>query len=385
MLKRTPLFSSHQRLGARLVEFGGWEMPVQYEGIVAEHRVVREAAGLFDISHMGQLRVEGPAACQFLNRTLTNDVARLEVGQGQYTLLCEEHGGVMDDLYLYRIAAETYLLIVNASRVDADSAWLRDRLRLRVPGDAVQIVHLSGACAAVAIQGPGVVRFIDGCFPGGRVQADRDQPVSQLPKNSIARVRFADTTLYVARTGYTGEDGFEIFAPAEAIESLWNRLLEAGASSGLKPCGLGARDTLRTEMGYPLYGHELDEETSPIEAGLGRFIAFEKGDFVGRAVLFQQKTVGVRKKAVAFRMTDKSPPPRPHYPIWSTGREAAAIGHVTSGTQSPSLGIGIGLGFVPPDLAQPGRTIEVEIRGRRFPAEIVRKPIYRPTPTAAVG
>jgi aminomethyltransferase len=380
MLKRTPLFNTHQQLGARLVEFGGWEMPVRYAGIVEEHRAVRQTSGLFDISHMGQLRVEGPSALQFLNRTLTNDAARLEPGQGQYTLLCQEHGGVIDDLYLFRTAPETYLLIVNASRTDADFAWLHDRLRSRVPGDTVQLVNVSAAWGAVAVQGPGVARYIDAGFPDGRVPSDVKQPIGDLPRHSIARVRFDDTSLQIARTGYTGEDGFEIFAPVETIEQVWRRLLEVGAPLGLQPCGLGARDTLRTEMCYPLYGHELDLETSPIEAGLARFVAFDKGDFLGRALLFQQNTVGVQRKCVAFRMTGKSPPPRPHYPIWSTGPEAAAIGHVTSGTQSPSLDIGIGLGYVPPASAKPGTAIEIEIRGRRFPAEIVRKPIYRPAP-----
>jgi aminomethyltransferase len=380
MLKRTPLFTTHQQLGARLVGFGGWEMPVHYSGIVEEHRAVRQASGLFDISHMGQLRVEGPSALPFLNRTLTNDAGRLEPGQGQYTLLCQEDGGVIDDLYLFRIAPETYLLIVNASRIDADFAWLHDRLRSRVPGDAVQLVNLSAAWAAVAVQGPNVARYIDACFPDGRVPSDLKQPISKLPRHSIARVRFDDTTLQVARTGYTGEDGFEIFAPVEWIEPVWNRLLEVGAPLGLKPSGLGARDTLRTEMCYPLYGHELDMETSPIEAGLGRFVALDKESFPGRDVLFQQNTGGVQRKCVAFRMIGKGPPPRPHYPIWSTEPEATTLGHVTSGTQSPSLEIGIGLGYVPPASSKPGTTIEIEIRGRRFPAEIVRKPIYRPTP-----
>jgi aminomethyltransferase len=383
MLKRTPLFATHQQLGARLVEFGGWEMPVQYTGIAEEHQNVRRASGLFDISHMGQFRVEGPAALQFLNRTLTNDAARLAPGQGQYTLLCTEHGGVLDDLYLYRIAPETYLLIVNASRIQADFAWLHERIRSRIPGDAVQLVNLSNACAAVAVQGPGVARYIDSCFPDGRVQPDHDKPISQLPKNAIARVRFHDTTLHIARTGYTGEDGFELFAPAESIERVWNRLLDAGAPSGLKPSGLGARDTLRTEMGYPLYGHELDEDTSPLEAGLGRFVAFDKGDFIGRPALFQQNTIGIQRKCVAFRMTGKSPPPRPHYPIWAAEPAANPIGHVTSGTQSPSLGSGIGLGYVPPAAAKPGTAIEIEIRGRRFPAAIVRKPVYQPKAIAA--
>lgn len=380
MLKRTPLFAAHQKLGARLIEFGGWEMPVHYTGIVEEHQAVRQHSGLFDISHMGQFRVEGPAALQFLNRTLTNDAGQLDTGQGQYTLLCTDHGGVIDDLYLYRIASESYLLIVNASRIDADFAWLLNRLRIRVPGDAVQLVNLSSACAAVAVQGPTAARYIDACFPDGRVPSDSNPPVNALARNSIARVRFGDDTLHIARTGYTGEDGFEIFAPAESIAQVWHRLLEAGAPFGLIPCGLGARDTLRTEMGYPLYGHELDEDISPLEAGLGRFIAFDKGDFVGRAFLFQQNTLGPQRKAIAFRMNAKSPPPRPLYPIWSAGSESTPLGHVTSGTQSPSIGVGIGLGLVPPASAKPGTAIEIEIRGRRYPARIVRKPLYRPEP-----
>jgi aminomethyltransferase len=374
--KRTPLFAIHRRLGARLIEFGGWEMPLHYKGIVDEHRAVRERAGMFDISHMGQIRVEGPAALPFLNRTLTNDAARLEVGAGHYTLLCNEHGGVIDDLYLYRIAAEAFLLIVNASRTESDLAWLDERLRARVPGDAVQLVNLEGACGAVAVQGSHVRLFLDDCFPEGRVQGGSGEPLAALSRNRIARVRFGGTTVLVARTGYTGEDGFEIFAPAECLEPLWTRLLEAGGPHGLEPSGLGARDTLRMEMGYPLYGHELDETTSPLEAGLVRFVAMEKGDFPGRAVMVQQSAVGVPRRCVALRMTGTGPPPRAGYDIWSRGSEAGRIGAVTSGTQSPSLGVGIGLGYVAPPHARPGTPIEIEVRGRRHSAEIARRPVF---------
>jgi aminomethyltransferase len=378
MLKRTPLYPTHQQLGARLVEFGGWEMPLHYTSIVDEHTTVRNAAGLFDISHMGQLRIQGPAALPFLNRLLTNDASRLDVGQGQYTLMCNEHGGVIDDLYLYRIAPDAYLLVINASRIETDLAWLRFQLQSGDPGNAVQLLNLSPACAALAIQGPFVAQFIEPCFPEGRAQPDPSDPIANLSKNSIARVRFAGTTLLVARTGYTGEDGFEVFTPAESIEHLWKCLLHHGQPFGLKPCGLGARDTLRTEMAYPLHGHEIDESTSPLEAGLGSFVALSKSHFIGHAALSQQKTKGTEKKCVAFKLTHKAPPPRPGYPLWSTGPNPAPVGRVVSGTQSPSLGVGIGLGYVPTALAKPGNTLTVEIRNRQFPALIVPKPIYQP-------
>ena len=201
--------------------------------------------------------------------------------------------------------------------------------------------------------------------------------MSALLKNEVTCRGFADGTIYVARTGYTGEDGFELVAPAETIEEVWSNVLDAGRQSGLKPCGLGARDTLRTEMGYPLYGHELDENTTPIEAGLGFFVALDKGDFVGRAVLANQKETGISKKCVAFKMTEKSAPPRPHYPIWCAGADAKQIGEVVSGTQSPSLGVGIGMGYVPPQFAKLDTAIEIEIRGKRSAAVVVPKPIYR--------
>jgi aminomethyltransferase len=377
MLKRTPLFAAHQKLGGKLIEFGGWEMPVQYSSIMDEHLAVRKAGGLFDICHMGEVLVSGKAALEFLNRTLTNDAAKLAIGQGQYTLMCNERGGVIDDLYAYRIGEEDYLLIINASRIDADVAWLESQHAASPSRAGAQLKNISEQMGAVALQGPRVREFIDQCLPGPFTGGASIGKASELQKNEMAITRFEGQTVYLGCTGYTGEDGFEIVAPAENIEGIWNKLLAVGHAHCLQPAGLGARDTLRTEVCYPLYGHELDEQTTPIEAGVGFFVALDKGDFVGRAVLAEQKARGTQKKCVAFKMTDKSAPPRPHYPIWSSGPEAKRLGEVVSGTQSPSLGIGIGLGYVPPDFAKAGTPIEIEIRGRRAPAAIVPKPIYR--------
>ena len=376
-MKRTPLFSIHQKLGGKLIEFGGWEMPVQYTSIMDEHLAVRQAAGLFDISHMGEVSVNGPAAEAFLNRTLTNDLHKLSVGQGQYTLMCNERGGVIDDLYAYRLAADDYLLIINASRIDDDIRWLETQLGQFAQSSGVKFHDTSGTTGALAIQGPRVVEFIDACFPETATGGTVVKRPSDLKKNQIAKFNFQGTDVWIGRTGYTGEDGFEIVAPSQKLESIWTALLEAGRSYGLKPAGLGARDTLRTEVCYPLYGHELDEKTTPIEAGLGFFVSFEKGDFIGRQVLADQKANGPRKRLVAFKMAERSAPPRPHYPIWSTGATPTQIGEVVSGTQSPSCGIGIGLGYVPPEFAKPQTPLEVEIRGRRAPATVVAKPIYR--------
>ena len=304
MLKRTPLFATHQKLGARLVEFGGWEMPVQYTSIVEEHLAVRQAAGLFDIAHMGEVRVSGPGAAGFLNHVLTNDLDRLPVGRGQYTLMCQERGGVIDDLYAYRLEEQEYLLILNASRLEADVAWLRQQFDARPhePGDTLR--DCSAELGAVAVQGPRVAEFIAGCLPGPAVSGRRVAKVTDLEKNEVGAFAW-DTRgerVLAARTGYTGEDGFEIVAPNALLGAVWDRLLAAGSSCGLKPAGLGARDTLRTEMGYPLYGHELDEDTTPIEAGLGFFVALDKGDFIGRSVLASQKATGVSKRCIAFKM-----------------------------------------------------------------------------------
>jgi aminomethyltransferase len=374
MLQRTPLFAAHQKLGAKLIDFGGWEMPVQYTSITEEHLAVRKAAGVFDISHMGEVTVSGPDAVEFLNHTLTNDIRKLASGQGQYTLMCNHHGGVIDDLYAYRLAPDAFFLIINASRIDADVAWLKAQAA-RFPVGQLSLTDASHHYAAIAVQGPKVRSFINDCIPGPAEAVAPVAQVSDLKKNQLAGFAFGQCNLLVACTGYTGEDGFEILGPEAAALPIWEKLLSAGAASGIKPCGLGARDTLRTEVCYPLYGHELDEQTTPLEAGLGFFVALEKDDFNGRETLAAQKADGVKKKLVAFKMTGKSAPPRPQYPIWING---VSSGVVTSGTQSPSLNVGIGLGYVPTACAKAGTAIAIEIRGKHCPAVIVPKPIYHP-------
>lgn len=373
MLKRTALYPAHQKLGAKLIDFGGWEMPVQYSSITDEHLTVRRAAGVFDISHMGEVTVSGPAAARFLNHTLTNDIFKLGPGRGQYSLMCNERGGVIDDLYVYQLAPDAFFLIINASRIETDVAWLQAQA-VAYPARELCLTDASHHYAAIAVQGPKVRSFIDHCIAGPSEAVMPIAAVSQLKKNQLAGFSFKECNLLVACTGYTGEDGFEVLGPETAAARLWEKFLDCGAAAGIKPCGLGARDTLRTEMCYPLYGHELDEDTTPIEAGVGFFVSLDKGDFNGRAVLAAQKAGGVKKKLVAFKMSEKSAPPRPHYAIWING---APSGQVTSGTQSPSLNAGIGLGYVPPEHAWTGTPIEIEIRGKRFPATIVPKPIYQ--------
>ena len=376
MLKRTPLFTAHQKLGGKLVEFGGWEMPVQYTSITDELLAVRKAAGIFDISHMGEVTVSGSGAAVFLNSVLTNDIRKLAPGEGQYTLMCNKHGGVIDDLYAYRLSGEVFFLVINASRIEPDVAWLQAQAAQFPRRSELRLTDASHNYAAVAVQGPRVKEFIDACIPGASVSGMRVGRVTGLKKNQIAGFHFEQGGVLVSRTGYTGEDGFEIIGSDEALRHVWDALLTAGHAFGIKPCGLGARDTLRTEVCYPLYGHELDEQTTPIEAGLGFFVALDKGEFNGRSVLAEQKASGTKKKLVAFKMAGKSAPPRPHYPIWVNGANA---GVVTSGTQSPSLGIGIGMGYVPAEFAKPGTKIEIEIRGKLSPAVGVGKPIYKKT------
>ncbi len=377
MLKRTALFAAHQKLGARLIDFGGWEMPVHYSSLMAEHLAVRKAAGIFDISHLGEVTISGAAAEEFLNYVLTNDIRKLSSGEGQYTLMCNERGGVIDDLYAYKLSSGVYLLIINASRTPADVAWLNAQWHAFSRRDEVNLTDASHNYSAVAVQGPRVKEFIDDCFPGASYACMRTHKVTDLKKNQLGEFKFEQGGVLISRTGYTGEDGFEIMGEDDEIRLVWDKILKAGEPFGIKPCGLGARDTLRTEVCYPLYGHELDENTTPIEAGLGYFVSLDKGEFIGRNVLAEQKAQGTKKKLIAFTMADKCAPPRAHYPIWAGGK---SVGIVTSGTQSPSLGTGIGMGYVPPEFAK--SPIEIEIRGRRFPAVIVPKPIYkRPTPS----
>lgn len=394
MPRQTPLYHLHQSLGARCVDFGGWEMPVQYSGLAAEHQAVRTAAGLFDISHMGELWVGGAHAKDFLNHALTNDVAALEIGDAQYTLMCRDNGGVVDDLYLYRIAAEAYLLIVNATRIEADLHWLESQRTSQGEARTVKIEDQSGSTGAIAVQGPKIAGFINELFEGeGLIRAPH--PVA-LSKNQVDVFRFQGREVFVAASGYTGEDGFEIVAPNDLLVPLWTRLQELGQPHGLVPAGLGARDTLRTEMGYPLYGHELNEEITPLEAGLGFFVKLAKENFCGKAILSKQKDEGPEWKSVGFKLNQAGPPPREgcevlvnekeliRDDVWSWGPDGlkkqvdeSSIGTVTSGTHSPSLGCGIGLARVRAHRAEAGTVVDIHIRGKRHAATICAKPIYK--------
>jgi aminomethyltransferase len=346
------LYEAEIECGAKMVAFGGWELPVQFSGILDEHRAVRERVGLFDISHMGEVLVAGPNAEMVLNRLFTNDVRKIEVGAAQYTLLCNERGGVIDDLLVYRVEPTVYLLVINAGNIDKDFAWMNAQAN----GAAV-FHNLSDQTAALALQGPLAAKFLEN---SGRIEHFH-----------IERESVFGRICWVARTGYTGEDGFEILCDAADAVEIWKELLEFGAEFGIRPCGLGARDTLRLEACLPLHGNDLNEDTTPIEAGLGRFVSFDKGEFVGRQVLAEQKEKGVARMLVAFKMAEKSPPPRPHYAITAGTRR---VGEVTSGTQSPTLGVGIGMGYVETGI---GPAIEIEIRGKLYLATIEKKPLYK--------
>jgi len=355
-LKHSPLADQHARLEARMAPFAGWEMPIQYSGIVAEHRAVRESVGIFDISHMGQVRVSGDGAAGWLNGLLTNDLDALGVGQGQYTLMLNEAGGVVDDLIVYRDGDTRFFLVVNASKAEEDLDWLRSHA-----GEGVAIDDGSDAFGGIAVQGPGAVAAWE------KVRGERgDLP----PRNGIARFDSDGGPLILCRTGYTGEDGFELFAPCERIGDWFRAFLEAGS----EPCGLGARDTLRLEKCYPLNGSDLDERHTPLEASLGFFVKLDKAvPFTGQAVLAQQNEDGLSERLAAIRQTQKGPPIRPGYAVFEPGSDTAA-GRLSSGGLSPTLGCGIGMAYLPIALAKVGTPLEIEVRGRRFTAEVAKKP-----------
>jgi aminomethyltransferase len=358
--KKTPLYEEHVRLGAKMIPFGDWIMPVQYSGIMDEHQAVRNNVGVFDISHMGQLVAKGPAAGAWLNEMLTNNIQKLEVGTGQYTFLLNESGGIIDDLIVYRTAPEEFLLVVNASRTDEDFAWME-----RHRPDSVDLQNRSADYAGLAIQGPRVVELFHALL-GDNV----DLPA----RNHVVDLANRGKELLIARTGYTGEDGVEVFLWESQATWFWNLVLEKGEQFGIKPCGLGARDTLRLEMCYPLNGSDLSPKHNPIEAGLGFFVDLNKPKFIGREVLVQAKESGTANRLAAFRMKGKGPPPRPHYGVWLAGDQ---IGETTSGTLSPSLNQGIGMAYLPTQHARAGTEIEIEIRGQKFPATIEKKPLYK--------
>jgi aminomethyltransferase len=361
-LRKTPLHAIHLESGAKLVPFGGWEMPVEYAGLISEHMAVRKAAGLFDVSHMGEFELRGPGAQAFLQRTTCNNVAKLVDGQAQYSALPTAKGAPVDDVIVYRHGAEHYLLVVNASNIEKDFAWLQGQQPL-----GFELLDRSDAYALLALQGPQAQEIL--------------QRLTRIDLPAIKFYHFASGDVdgqpaTVSRTGYTGEDGFEIFVAPEHAESLWRKLIESGRDRGLVPAGLGARDTLRLEARMCLYGNDMDESTSLIEAGLGWIVSTEagKGDFPGRELLAAQKASGAPRKLAGFEVTGRGIA-RHGYPVFLGGDTRA--GEVTSGSYAPFLQKNIGLAYLPAERAVAGTEFEVEIRGRRVSARVVPTPFYK--------
>jgi aminomethyltransferase len=357
MPRRTSLYDTHVRAGARIVEFAGWEMPVQYAGILQEHEAVRTRVGLFDVSHMGEVVFRGPKALEALGRVFTNDLSKVVDGQAQYGCLCRESGGIVDDVVVYRRAADDLLVCVNAGNRAKDFEWLAGH------AGGADVSNESDDWAQLALQGPLAAQLL--------------QRLTKLNLSAMRSYRFAPGEVagisgLVARTGYTGEDGFELFCPSDAGPRLWAALMETGQPERIEPCGLGARDSLRLEMAYRLYGSDMDDSTTPLEAGLAWVVKLDKGEFVGRDALLAQKAAGVAKKLVGFTLTDPGIARHGH-PVLQDGRK---VGEVTSGTKSPSLGSSIGLAYVPTALAAEGSTFAVEIRGRPAAARVVKTPFY---------
>jgi aminomethyltransferase len=364
-LRRTPLGDRHVALGARMVPFAGWYMPVQYSGILSEHRAVRSGAGLFDLGHMGQVDVSGPGALPFLQHLTTNDVASLEPGGAQYSLLANPEGGVIDDIIVYRRPdGEGYMVVVNASNTAKDVAWLH-RQRTERADPAVEVEDISDRTGMIAIQGPKAAKI---------VQRLTDVDVRRVEPFHWVEASVAGVPTMVARTGYTGEDGFEFYTGNEQVRELWDALLAAGGDDGLVPVGLGARDTLRLEARMPLYGNELADDIGPLEAGLGWAVKLEKGDFVGRDRIAAMKAEGPPRRTVGFKLVERSGSPRSRHEVYVDGRP---VGHVTSGGMSPTLGENIGLALVERDVAGVGRPMDVVIHGRPVRAEQVKTPFYR--------
>ncbi|HUO05364.1 MAG TPA: glycine cleavage system aminomethyltransferase GcvT [Candidatus Binataceae bacterium] len=362
--KRTVLFDLHQKLGAKMTVFGGYEMPVNYSGILAEHRAVRTAAGIFDLSHMGEFEASGPHSLRLLERAFTNSAARLTDGRAQYTIMCAPDGGTIDDLIVYRFGPEKYLLCVNASNIDIDREWL-----IELNGGRAKFEDQSGSTSLIAVQGPKAVEILSplAAFP-----------IADVPRFGFAQGKVAGIECIAARTGYTGEDGFEFFVENKHAPRLFEAILDAGASAGIKPIGLGARDTLRLEAALPLYGHELDRETSPLEAGLDIFVKLGR-EFIGEAALAAQRAGGLAKKLIGIQPDDGKIIARQGCKLYCGG---IAAGIVTSGTLAPSLGRPVAMAYAALDATggtppPPGSKLDVEIRGRKIPATVVPLPFYR--------
>jgi len=360
-LKRTAFYDMHVAAGAKIVPFAGFEMPVSYRGIVAEHAAVRERVGIFDVSHMGEVEVKGPRALEFIQKLTVNDASTLAIGQAQYSAMCRPNGGIVDDLLVYRRGDEDYMLVINGANVEKDLAWMQENVL-----DDMTLRDVSDDTSLLAVQGP---RALD------VVQQLADQDLSGVEYYHFVEGTIDGVPAIISRTGYTGELGFELYFASDAAtgEKIWKRLMEVGAEHGIEPAGLGARDTLRLEMGYCLYGNDLDETINPIEAGLGWITKTAKEEFNGREPIVQVKTEKPKRKLVGFRMNERGIP-RHGYPLVQGEEE---IGVVTSGTSSPTLGEGIGMGFVRSDLATPGTEIGVRIRDRVIPATVVKMPFLK--------
>jgi aminomethyltransferase len=358
--KQTTLYSRHLSLGGRMVEFAGWEMPVLYRGVIEEHRAVRGAAGLFDVSHMGEVSVKGPGAEKFLQGLTPNDVSKLAPGRAHYSGLLNERGTYLDDILIYRLAAEDFLVVVNASNSDRDAAWIKNQ----AAGADAEVIDVSDQFALLALQGPKALEILT--------------PLASEGIGALRYYGFQEGTVgghraIISRTGYTGEDGFELYLAPDAAPDVWDRLLAAGKDAGLLPAGLGARDTLRLEAAMALYGHELDETTTPLEAGLNWVVKLDKGEFLGRQALVDQQQKGLERKLVGLKVEGRGIA-REGYPVHHQG---AVVGTVTSGTMSPTLGHSIALAYVPPALSAEGTELAVEVRGREIPVRVVATPFYR--------
>lgn len=359
--KQTPLYQAHVRYGGKIVEFGGWLLPVQYSNILEEHKAVREKAGLFDVSHMGEVLATGPDALAFVQKLVVNDVSRLRVGQVQYSPMCYENGGVVDDLLVYKQADDKYFIVINAGNIDKDWEWMQKN----ADDFQCQLTHLSDATAELALQGPQAEAIL------GKLT---DAPLQDLGYYCfIEKTTVAGKAVMISRTGYTGEDGFEIYCRPEDAEFLWDTLLETGKPLGLLPTGLGCRDTLRFEACLPLYGHELSADITPLEAGLGKFIGWEKPDFNGKAALAAQKAAGLKRKLTGFEMTGRGIA-RAEYPITADGR---VIGVVTTGSPAPTTGKNMGMALVETAYAEMGREFDVMIREKPVAARVAARPFVR--------
>jgi len=361
--KKTPLFSEHQRMGAKIIDFGGWLMPVNYPpGILEEHKATRGAVGVFDVCHMGEIHFRGPRAAEAVQRLVTNNVAGLADGRAMYAVACHESGGIVDDLIVYRVAADHFLIVVNASNIDKDHRHFVANV-----GSWCEIGNQSDATALVAFQGPKATAAL-----AGLTKADLGglRSFAFLPDQQVAGL-----PAWIARTGYTGEDGFEIFSPAEHAVALWNALVDAAAKFGGKPVGLGARDTLRLEARLSLYGNDLSDTTSPLEAGLGWVVKLDAGDFIGKAALVRQRAAGLQRKLAGFEMRERGIP-RHGYPI-KDAKTGVALGDVTSGGVGPTIGKNIGMGYLPAAYAEPGTRLVIDCRGKPAEAEVVSGPFYR--------